>query len=909
MSGSLEDLRDSYKNLRQTKSSRHDLNGATFRKYRQLEMKTQGNIIQKLDTTDKKDLDLAELNNKYGLIESDLVYSLKKNKRWQFKSELVESLSELEPDVRLYETTSNNQKNRNLIATHNSNKENVVGVVKHSYGNLNSFLGAEKVNRLNRNEPTAVPKVKKVNRFKVNNLKKSKKNKTNQNERLVIGEENADQMNVYNVDTDYAKYMIEYGTRKDRLKYAGTDSRSNYNSHSNTVRSKHVKLIEHDDDDYECDYEDTSDSQESSEGVDSSIEINFADLLNKYADCLAEKEKVSKLKPKKAVPSLLEPKNKIFFIQNELVNKNKYQADNLVTKFSQPIPLRLEIDNESVESARLKEIFGSKYNEAYNVWPRHFNINISEDVKCELSAMFDIVIWLQFKEIPLSLHYDVSVCSNLNSESIFIENINDLCSWRVEEITTKATQFLTSLPIELFKTKPKSKEFGQGNTNLISSLPNIAGKQTTLEMESLKSELIEKCGSKAAPGVTRTNSIEVTTTRDENKSNFNVDNFIDERSYECVLCFDALDSLNDFVVIKTCSHCICKACMRDYTDSRLDNALANAGKFSCPCCDNQLELSLMINFASNGALLDTFLSMSVERVIFVLNNYKWCPSGNCNKVLRVDLITNPFGTASCLCGHQMCLKCNNAPHFPAKCSQVSNYYKELKSNNEFLAAASAPDDEQLVCKGKRCPNKNCNTIMEKVFGCNQMVCSVCKEVFCWNCMKLWADHLKLTGGTHNCTQNENNLFIDIEFVRHKQKVNKKSQRDAYTNSLMHRKKRTIKLSKKNFELATRLLNTIKVGEFVVDGQRDRTQAFLDEIVGFLMELHFVCEYSYVWMRDNSLASDAKSQILNIVNRCNVIIWQIERLLENGKGMKAIEKLEACQERGLHCIQLLKKLQN
>jgi len=458
----------------------------------------------------------------------------------------------------------------------------------------------------------------------------------------------------------------------------------------------------------------------------------------------------------------------------------------------------------------------------------------------------------------------------------------------------------------LFKVKPKTKELRQADTNLISSLPNIAGKQTEIEMESLKCELIEKCSSK---GLTRTNSIEVTTTSDEIKSNFNVHNFIDQGSFECVLCFDALDSLNDFVVIKTCSHCICKACMRDYTDSRLDNALANAGKFPCPCCDKQLELSLMINFASNGALLDTFLNMSVERVIFVLNNYKWCPSGNCNKVLKVDLITNPFGTASCLCGHKMCLKCNNAPHFPAKCSQISNYYKELKSNDEFLVTASNADDEHLVCKGKRCPNKKCNTIMEKEFGCNQMVCSVCKEVFCWNCLKLWVDHLKLNGGNHNCTEKENNLFIDIEFVKQKQKVNKKSQRDAYINSLMHRKKRTIKLRKKNFEFVTRLLNTIKFGDFESDGQRDKTQAFLDEIVGFLMELHFVCEYSYVLMRDNSLTSDAKRQILNVVNRCNVIIWQIERLLENGKGMMAIEKLEVCMERGIHCIQLLKKLQN
>lgn len=201
----------------------------------------------------------------------------------------------------------------------------------------------------------------------------------------------------------------------------------------------------------------------------------------------------------------------------------------------------------------------------------------------------------------------------------------------------KALDTIRSLPVEFFHKKTnffktvKSNPYSE--TEIIDSFKMISSQQEGVELTTLQNKLFE-----------------------QQHEAEDCDVALEELMANCVLCFDEKPGLEECVLIKTCGHRICIDCMRDYVDSRLTNALRNAGRFPCPCCDKEIDLALMISYASSGVLLETFLRVSAERVFFNVDSYKWCPSPGCDRILKVDTETNPFGVASCGCGFKVCNK-------------------------------------------------------------------------------------------------------------------------------------------------------------------------------------------------------------------------------------------------------------
>ncbi len=170
----------------------------------------------------------------------------------------------------------------------------------------------------------------------------------------------------------------------------------------------------------------------------------------------------------------------------------------------------------------------------------------------------------------------------------------------------KALEMIRSLPSEYFQEKtnpPKAvkKNDLSPDKQVIESFTMISNKQEGVELVKLRNKLFEQ---QQGPKEVATEGL----------------------SDSCVLCFDEKPSLDECVLIRTCGHRICTDCMRDYVDSRLTNALRNAGRLPCPRCDREIELALMVSYASKGTLLETFSRVSTERVLFKLESYKWCPS-------------------------------------------------------------------------------------------------------------------------------------------------------------------------------------------------------------------------------------------------------------------------------------------
>lgn len=379
--------------------------------------------------------------------------------------------------------------------------------------------------------------------------------------------------------------------------------------------------------------------------------------MKKFAIDLVEKQNLNELKNKKELEKYkqktteLLPKNQVLYVEDKR-EKIKYQTTLTANnKYQIPIPTRIELDPDSIRAENLKESFGVSYNEAEEAWPRHFNLDLSEKVKQELTAKtgtkYDVIAWLRFKQIveagnAQESSYNVSICSDLNCASLCIPQDASDSTLCVGGVVKNAMDLIMQLPVEVFvpkKTMPSTADA----SNFVCELQVISGAKQgkSIELADLKYELIDSW-----QDLEQQKSL-------EELASASVESIHSSNAYRCILCFDDKTSLDDCCLITRCGHAMCHDCMRDYVDSRLSNGLASAGKFPCPSCENQLDMSLMVSYASNGLALDTYLRLSVEQVLFNLKSYKWCPAANCSNVLKVDLISNPYGIATCVCGFKV----------------------------------------------------------------------------------------------------------------------------------------------------------------------------------------------------------------------------------------------------------------
>jgi len=241
--------------------------------------------------------------------------------------------------------------------------------------------------------------------------------------------------------------------------------------------------------------------------------------------------------------------------------------------------------------------------------------------------------------------------------------------------------------------------------------------------------------------------------------------------------------------------------------------------------------------------------------------------------------------------------CNQEPHFPAKCSQVSNYHKELQKNGD---EKPKKETDYYVSNGKRCPQ--CQTYMEKNNGCNHMSCSVCKKEFCWFCLKSWEDHMN---GSIECKQTEDYKKIEVEFKGKKKAKSTNIEKEfRYSSSINHRLNRTKKINDEKMCLAKSLLKTLEYNDLAEYQEHEK---FLKEIVAFLAEMHFICEYGYVsmWEQKNT---EFKLRVSYAIKGIELVIFLIGQVFTYEKGYSALDKLRVLMNRGVKYLKLLQLIQ-
>jgi hypothetical protein len=893
--GSLEDLRDLYKSSTKSKHLEIKSNGSTYSNAYRNEIYKRGNLVRKQVSGGIENRN--EIDEKYCINSTQLDFSLNKKGRWKMAVDLKQNMSSFandDIDVRLYETRDRIRPGYDNCISFQSSKGKSLKV-RSTYANKDSI----KRNLILEAQKARNPEIEiqKINKKRV--ASKTKSTNDWETERIIIDlnqqDEDDDNFVEYEVTHPPAMEVLKYNTLFDMKKKDRVSSRLCRNILGDELIKKD---FEYDDEDY---YE--SESEDKEELHEKNTQVSLLDLI-KYTKPIVEKRRNDVSKAKINIDEESRYRKLIFISRqnSKIDNIQKAVIPEAVVEIKpDAIPLIAQINIGSLETGKLKEKFGLKYYEAFNAWPRMISINLNEDVIEEMMVdTFDVKAWLTIKQISVvdstqNMYY-LTVKANLTGDLIDLGSIETSETFEFEDIYRKIVKLIAGQPNESFLIKGKSRSGTMNETPVVNELPNIAAKSICKEMDVLKFELLNQ------------------TTNEADTINL----VFKTQLCSCRLCFEENLPTDECTILTNCAHEICNSCWKHYIDASISNSFSNAGKLSCPVCDVELELAVILNFVSDINKFEQYLTASIDRILNVMCSYKWCQSPGCNKAIKVDLASTPYGILSCECGYKTCLKCNMEPHFPAKCSQLAKYYTELKAKNHFLIAKT---NDTYASVGKKCPN--CHIFMEKNGGCNQMTCTMCKEQFCWICVNTWQDHLKLTAGQHGCTiVSATKKTVTIEFKRDRQ-IKPSESVDYFNNSIYHRELRSRQNVRDRTANIKRLLGTIKQGELsncldfeklslhekckLEIEKRQEARQFLQKNLSFLNELHFVCEHTYLLLKDNTIDKNIKNIVLRVLNCLEMVIWKIHYVFDSSNGTKALNELEELMKKGLNCLNKINNL--
>lgn len=182
----------------------------------------------------------------------------------------------------------------------------------------------------------------------------------------------------------------------------------------------------------------------------------------------------------------------------------------------------------------------------------------------------------------------------------------------------------------------------------------------------------------------------------------------------CPICFSAPTS----PVRLQCSHEWCRDCVIAYF-----RAATEQKTFPLKCLGNDGRCGTKIPIGvAKGVLSGSELQAIVNAAFLAYiqqrpKDYHYCPSPDCPQVYRS---TPQKATLQCpACLTSICTRCHSEAHDESQCAdQVQDelFKKWIKEHDV-----------------KQCPS--CNVPIEKMEGCNHMMCTRCQTHICWQCMK------------------------------------------------------------------------------------------------------------------------------------------------------------------------------
>ncbi|KAL3683209.1 hypothetical protein R1sor_001231 [Riccia sorocarpa] len=192
---------------------------------------------------------------------------------------------------------------------------------------------------------------------------------------------------------------------------------------------------------------------------------------------------------------------------------------------------------------------------------------------------------------------------------------------------------------------------------------------------------------------------------------------------ECSICFCLME---DKYSLEGCGHSFCRSCLIDQMNSSIRHR--DGFPVSCAYEDCNLHLVLAdIPRLLTGEQQDELYRASLGA--FVAQNplwYRFCTTADCPNVYRVTKTGDRFQCAAC--SVQICTACHVEYHEDLSCVEYARYRVDPD------ASLQAWREGKIDVKNCPC----CGRVIEKVDGCNHMLC-ICGKHVCWACLMTFVD--------------------------------------------------------------------------------------------------------------------------------------------------------------------------
>ncbi|XP_031848101.1 E3 ubiquitin-protein ligase RNF14 [Nomia melanderi] len=224
--------------------------------------------------------------------------------------------------------------------------------------------------------------------------------------------------------------------------------------------------------------------------------------------------------------------------------------------------------------------------------------------------------------------------------------------------------------------------------------------------------------------------------RIEFKKNFNT----------CKICF--VDKLGEHCTqFLPCTHVFCKDCITGYLEVRIKDG--NVQNIYCPeeKCSSEATPAQIKELVSSE-LFAKYDSILLSATLDTMKDIIYCPRRNCQYPVSCEP-NEPM--ANCpVCQYAFCIYCKMGYHgiepcriYSDKMQQLVTEYQtasterrleiELRYGKKQLQTLveNSMSENWIKTNSQKCPK--CHVAIEKLHGCNKMVCWRCNTFFCWLC--------------------------------------------------------------------------------------------------------------------------------------------------------------------------------
>lgn len=191
--------------------------------------------------------------------------------------------------------------------------------------------------------------------------------------------------------------------------------------------------------------------------------------------------------------------------------------------------------------------------------------------------------------------------------------------------------------------------------------------------------------------------------------------------FECPVCMVPFNPYEG-IILRDCFHAFCRDCLAN-SIKHADDVVVR-----CPFQDENLTCDSMIQDREIRSLLsdgeyNAYLGRSLQKAESLAVNSYHCKTPNCNGWCLIEDHVQFFMCPVCL--SKNCLQCK-AIHPDMGCEEyqdrLNGNYEEKCTERQIQALLNSRE-------AMRCPR--CGQVVQKIAGCDFVMCSMCKTGICW----------------------------------------------------------------------------------------------------------------------------------------------------------------------------------